>query len=162
MGAASDDAGARRQPRGGGGSTQQGQRQNNRTAKAKKHLFACFPCDACFRMAFSISAFSRIVVWLGLWLISHKSQSKSPTKQGLKGRRQALADQLRISPMMCWQLFPTSRATSTQGVSNHHGCHKRSGDQSRWDAMLWHADKWRLGSSPKRTSLEEPDASWWP
>jgi hypothetical protein len=65
----------------------------------------------------------------------------------LKGRRQALADQLRISPMICWQLFPLSRATSMRGVSNHRGCHKRSGDQSRWDVTLRRTDKWHLGSS---------------
>jgi hypothetical protein len=32
----------------------------------------------------------------------------------LKGRRRAPAGQLRISPTMCWQLFPPSRATSMQ------------------------------------------------
>jgi hypothetical protein len=43
------------------------------------------------------------------------------------------------------------------GVSNHRGCHKRSGDQSRWDVILWRADKYCLGPSPERTSPEESD-----
>jgi hypothetical protein len=77
----------------------------------------------------------------------------------LKGRRQAPAVQFRTSPMMCWQLFLSSCATSMHGVSNHRGCCKRSGDQSQRDVMLRHADKWRLGPSPERTSPEEPDAS---
>jgi hypothetical protein len=64
--------------------------------------------------------------------------------------------------MMCWQLSPPSCAMSTQRVGDHHGCHKISGDRSRWDATLRRTDKWRLGSRPERTSSKDPNASWRP
>jgi hypothetical protein len=51
------------------------------TLTREKHLPACFARDATFLVAFVISAFGRICGWLGLWLISHKSHSKSLTKQ---------------------------------------------------------------------------------
>jgi hypothetical protein len=70
----------------------------------------------------------------------------------LKGRRRVPVDQLRTSPMMCWQLFPSSHVMSMHRVSNHHSCRKRLGDQSRRDVTLWCMDKWRLGLSPERTS----------
>jgi hypothetical protein len=49
----------------------------------EKHLPACFTRDTTFLVAFVISTFDRIYVWLGLWLISHKSHNKSLTKQAL-------------------------------------------------------------------------------
>jgi hypothetical protein len=43
----------------------------------------CFARDAGFRSALAKSAFERILVWLGFWLISRESHSKSPAKQAL-------------------------------------------------------------------------------
>ena len=52
--------------------------------KPEKHLLPCFPSYTGFGVAFRISSFARFAVWLGLWLISRKSHSKSPTKHSLR------------------------------------------------------------------------------
>jgi hypothetical protein len=70
-------------------------------------------------------------------------------------------EQLRISPMMSWQLLPPSCAMITRRSGNHHGCHKRLWVQGRLDVTLRRMDKWHTDPGHEGASPGEADTGRW-